>query len=402
MLFLSKKDKKATAVIFDIGSGSVGAALVLFEKDEKPTILYNTRLPIPFQKKLHSNLFIKNMLNTLQRVAENVINKGITNINHKTDKKQIRKIDSVMCVFSSPWYESQTEIINFDRKKPFTVSSRTIGKAIKRADKYFKKSHSKKHGDEEDGNVILIEKNIIQTKLNGYPTDNPYGKKARHVELALLLSKVSSRVHNSIKEVIGKIIHTENILFHSFALVSFSTIRDIFHMEDDFINIDIGGEMTEISLIRNNVLLETITFPFGKNFLTRHVSLKLNTLPEEAHSLVNMHFDKKINDSSDIKNVLDEVRQKWMSSFKKALSNISEGTILPKTIFLTADSYIGEWFKEAIREDDFSRYTLAGEPFMVVIVNEKHLYQHYHMAESIEHDPFLALEAMFFNKIAHR
>ena len=50
--------------------------------------------------------------------------------------------------------------------------------------------------------------------------------------------------------------------------------------------IDIGGETTEINLIRNNAPEQSASFPKGTNLLFRKVVVALNTFLKEASSIV--------------------------------------------------------------------------------------------------------------------
>ncbi len=129
--------------------------------------------------------------------------------------------------------------------------------------------------------------------LNGYQTSKPYGKQTKSIEISIFLSMISKEVETKTRKVLEKIFHSHTIAFHSFALTSFSAIRDIFHSEEDFLLVDVGGEVTDVSLVRRGILLETVSFPTGKNFLLRSVVLDLNTIPEEAHTLIRMFLDNK-------------------------------------------------------------------------------------------------------------
>ena len=127
MALFSKNKKNSNSspvVLFDIGSGSVGAALVVFGKDDKPTILHSVRAPITFQKEIRPDLFIKRMLHSLESVALELEQKGIAKLGRGIFGK--KHIGEILCVFSSPWYTSQTKILTYERKKPFMVDSRLI------------------------------------------------------------------------------------------------------------------------------------------------------------------------------------------------------------------------------------------------------------------------------------
>ena len=57
----------------------------------------------------------------------------------------------------------------------------------------------------------------------------------------------------------------------------------------DHIVVDVGGELTELGIVRDKVLSQTITFPLGRHHVLRHVAEKLQVSLSEAGSLVRMH-----------------------------------------------------------------------------------------------------------------
>lgn len=401
--FLKKKEGMSPFIIFDVGSGSVGAALATISpEDNIPTVLYSTRVPIIYKKDVYSDLFIRSMLSSFQYAALEIVQKGIPNLSRSGMK--IKDINEILCIFSSPWCKSQANLLKFNKEKEFDVSEKEINEALLNANEEFRESSMSESNNENEilKKSKLIEKNIVQIKLNGYPTNDPYGKKTNSVELSLFLSKVSDIVYKNIKKTLDKVFYTENISFHSFTLVSFSVVRDIFSAEKNFLLMDIRGEVTDISLVRDDALYSTSSFPIGRNFLTREVSSALNTIPEEANSLIRIFLEGKAdsNESAKMKIILDNAQKRWLSSFRKILADLSEDMSLPRIIFLTVDEDIGKWFADVIRSDEFGGYTLAGEPFTVVILGEKQLYKYCIVAGESRCDPFLALETLFFHKIA--
>jgi|TARA_Y100000310_G_scaffold225067_1_gene227039 cell division ATPase FtsA len=389
-------------VIFDIGSGSVGAALATVSPDDNiPMVLYSTRAPIAYKKNIHSYIFMKSMFASFQDAALEIVQKGIPNL--AREGIEVRNINKILCIFSSPWYKSQTNLLKFKKEKYFDVSKKEIEKAVMDVNEEFQGNSVNEEGDRKLKKSKLIEKNITQIRLNGYPTNNPYDKKATNVELSLFLSKISSSVYENIREIIDKTFYTENISFHSFALVSFSVVRDIFHTKKNFLLMDIGGEVTDISLVRDEMLYSTASFPLGRNFLTRQVLEALNTIAEEANSLIRTFLEGKTRgaESAKIKTILDSAEKRWLTSFRKTLTDLSEGLSLPRTIFLTVDEDIGKWFEGVIKRDEFSGLTLAGEPFTVVMLSEKQLHKYCITVGQSRCDSFLAIETLFFHKIVN-
>ncbi|MFQ5661865.1 MAG: hypothetical protein ACE5F2_01265 [Candidatus Paceibacteria bacterium] len=78
------KTKQSPFVIFDVGSGSVGAALATISSDGNiPTVLYSTRVPIVYKKDVYSDLFMRSMFSSFQAASLEIIQKGIPNLARK-------------------------------------------------------------------------------------------------------------------------------------------------------------------------------------------------------------------------------------------------------------------------------------------------------------------------------
>lgn len=389
----SKKGNKSSPfVVFDIGSAGVGAALVMFDEiDNKINILYETRVFIAFQKSFDNEHLLDATVSAIKRAGENIQKNGL---NKLTDNRiKIKNIKRVFCIFKSPWYKIQIKTVRFKEEKPFTVSSKFISKILDGGDKDFLEPNAK-----------LVEKQIIQMLLNGYSTNDPYGKKTTTVDSTLFKSSVPSNVQNKIENVLEAIFTSSDVIFHTFALTSFSIARDMFKAENNFLLIDIDGEVTDIMLVRNEAIKKIASFNLGKNFLIRKVASSLKTVVEEAHSLIRLFFEGKGKKSESLKmeGILDEAREEWLSHFRKILSEFSDGMSLPRIVFLTVDTDMSKWFIDTIRNDAFSSYTLAEEPFTVVEISSRILNKYCTAPTESRSgcDTLLALDAMFVCKIA--
>lgn len=386
----SKKGKKPSPfIVFDIGSASIGAAILVFDEEtEKINILYDTRVYIAFQEKFFKDKHLTAAtISALKKAVQNIQDKGIRRV-HESN------IKDVFCIIGSPWYEAEIKNIKFIEDEPFTVSSKFISKILDEEGEKFEASKGK-----------LMEKNIIQVLLNGYSTDNPYGKEASVVDTTLFFSSVSDDLQKRIKDVLEASFIVSDVSFNTFALTSFSAVRDIFKTEKSFLLMDISGETTDIILVRDETIKKVASFRLGKNFLIRKVASSLSTVHEEAHSLIRLFIDEKSTDSESakIEPVLKEAKEEWLSYLRKILSDFSEGISLPKTVLLSVDTDLSKWFVDTIKNDEFSSHTLAEESFTVVELSSRILNEYCTMPEDSPRgcDPFLVLGAIFVHKIAN-
>ena len=273
---------------------------------------------------------------------------------------------------------------------------------IKKELEAFEDLHLKKYLNSNNRAVVIENKNI-KVALNGYKTENPLYKKAKELEISLFISMSTEQILNSIKASIRKSFHITNIKFSSFLFSSFVVVRDIFINKDDFLLIDIGGEITDVAIIKDDVLLESFSFPLGKNFVIRRILSSIKKSPEEVVSLLKMYLKNELesNFAEQLDKILVKVKKEWLDYFQEALQNISNDLVLPDTIFMTVNDDVEAWFLKIVEEEEFGQYTLTEKQFNVTILGLSSLKNFYHFSSMATPDPFLVLEAIYFNRLSN-
>lgn len=387
MNWFSKKSKKELVAIFDIGSSSIGGALFYKEKNTSPEILFCIREFIPVSENLNSESLLEITSKTIENVAEKLSKSGLGNPS------------KVFCVLSSLWYVSQTRTIVLEKNSPFIFTTKIAEDLTKKEVKSFEEEHILKYIDKEKP-VRLIEFKNMKTVLNGYPSSDPIGKKVSKVEMTLFLSMASEHVLEKIELGIGKYFHSSKINYSSFVLSSFSVSRDMFMNRENFLLIDIGGEITDISMIKKDVLLQSASFPFGKNYLFRSLSGLLNQNTDQVRSLfsmyINNHADEKTKET--IEKSLSEIRANWLKEFEKTLVSISTEVSVPSTIFITSDDDVVSWFVETIKNEQFNQYTLTESKFKLIVISVSMLHGIANFHENVIRDRFIIIESIYINR----
>jgi len=369
-------------VVFDIGSASIGGAFVSITPSQQPEIIFTIRRNIPFQEKLNFQRFLDSMITTLEEMFE-IMQKSGGGV----------RVDQAFCILASPWYASQTRLVHYKQETPFIVTQKGLNKLIEREIGLFRESklfaHSKVGGTPPE----IMESKNIQMKLNGYEARDPYGKNVSELEIALYISMIPSNIFSSINESIVKFWHVPPVHFSSFSFTAFDTIRDIFVEESSFLFIDISGEVTDISLAKNNVLLESISFPAGKNSLIRAIVKDMHTSPTAAISEMNMYLEAKstLEHGRQIEEILTKEIKEWKLFFEDALSQFAIQFPIPRTIFYTADANVSEWFEDAIKNADFSRFSPEDGKFAVKSLGSTFLSKFIKVLETDFQDSFFSI-----------
>ena len=387
MRFFSKGKKGEIVAIFDIGSGSVGGALVELGGEGKPRILFSTREDIAFQTNFKFERFLTSMLRSFSKVSDRVVSKG-------------EKIEKVMCVLSAPWYVSQTRTILHERQKPFLLNQKKMDSLIEKETKGLEDDLKSRQGD-VSGSVEVLEIRSTNIKLNGYETNAPLGKQIKKFEASLYVSMGSSKVLQAIREKVRAQYKVKDVVFHSFSLVSFSTLRDIYSNIRDFVILDVSGEATDITVARQDTLIETLSFPFGKHFILRTIASRLGTSLEEAYSYLVLFVEKRATRDIEkkIESALDYCKKQWLDEFKDGLDSLSTHTILPAKIFLVTDEPFSKWFAKTIKKVEFNNTYLMGEEFSVDLLQSSILAKFGDFDINVPRDIFITIEALFAHKI---
>ena len=390
--FYNAGKAEEVSAVFHIGSGNVCGYLVKLSKISKPEIIYEIKVPVSFQKSIDPERYFKLMLKAFDSALQDIQKQGLSHLNFTGWRNH--GIRNVFYALSSPWCVSQTKIIKIKKDKPFEISIDSIEGVISGEEKKFLS------GDSTESSKI-IEKKIIEAKLNGYKMTEIYGKKAKDIELAFFVTLAPEYVLKEVKDAGRKYFNFRSSNFHSFALSSFSAIREIYSDKENFMFIDVHGELTDLSVIKDSVLVENFSFPEGKNFFTRNVSEKLLISGDESCSLIKMHISEKCDKatSQKVQGAIEDALKNWFNKFHSILASLSFHMYVPRTIFMTVDDEFGAFLVKKLKEDRFSQFSMTDEPFDVIVLDGKSFREHCKSDKSFREEPFAELECVFLNKI---
>ncbi|MBI3306163.1 cell division FtsA domain-containing protein [Candidatus Nomurabacteria bacterium] len=384
-IFSGNKKSDKLMLVFDIGSSSVGGALFRTGETGTPKIIKVVREPIALRETLNIDEFLSSTLKTLDAVAGKI---------HKGGAGAPK---AVFAVLSSPWHVSQMRIVRMEKNTPFIFTSKLADSLIQKEIALFEE-YLVKYLDKSP--VQTIEFKNIKTMLNGYETPNPLNQKVKELEMTIFFSTSGEQVLKKIKEIVGKYFHARDIRFSSFTLASFAVIRDFFTYNEDFLLIDIDGEVTDISLSKKNLLRESVSFPFGSNFIARAAASSFGVPIVEAKSLISLFNEGHAEEvtAQKIGQVMDQLRKDWLAKFQESLVNLSNDISVPSTIYLAVDKENADFFKKTIENEQFHQYTLAESKFKVIFLNAEVFHGMAGFDENAVRDPRLIIDSIYINR----
>lgn len=388
MGFFSKSKKKDELVlVFDIGSSSVGGALVLIQESGAPKILYAIREAVILEKELNIDNFLDLTLRSLKIVVAKLCKQG------KGKPKR------AFCVLSSPWFHSETRDVKLEKNSPFIFNAKLADSLIEKEVSALIEEYSKKH-TESSGKIIPIEMKTMSVVLNGYEVNEPNNKKAQNLDMSIFFSMSEENFTKKVEEIIGQHFHFDSVKFSSFVMASFVVARDMFINQDKFLLINIGGEITDIYMVKKSIVKNSVSFPLGCNFLIRGLAKDLDIHLDEANSFLQAYKDKHISESAHQKLIdsIKKLKDEWLKSFQDSLNILSHDISIPATIFITVDQNLAPFFSEIIQEEQLNQYTLTESKFRIIFLGTEAL----HGIASFENektmrDSLLLIESIYIN-----
>lgn len=383
MGFFSGFSKKSSerVLVLHIGSATVEGAFVEIENGVT-TMSAAVTISIPVVTDLAFTEFEKHMQKSLVEALGALA------------KFRMPAPSRVDVYFSSPWYASQIRVAKMSRPTSFVVTKTLMNDMISRELKAFEDNELTKSTNAGQP-LRALESKVIQAKLNGYATPNPIGVSAREIEFSIFLTVAHEELITMVEDTIRRDYHMP-ISFSTFLSASFLVTRDFFPHLEDYLLIDIGGEVTDVSLVRESTIVRSVSFPRGRNFILRKLSEGLKRGIPESLAICTLYTEGKVEES--IKNacatILQNAKDEWLDSFQKAIFADSNELSIPDTVLLSVDADIAPWFIETIRREEFHRYSLTEKEFKVVVLDAEIFHRSLRFKENVPRIPFLMIEAL--------
>ncbi len=362
--FSSNKNTEKIVAIFDIGSGSVGGALVKISSPNEngivhpPVILSQSHAPIPFQESIDFELFFADMQKALFTVANELY---LTKVGAPQE---------IICNLASPWYVGETRHVHITKNAPFLVTKEMIHELVTTELASLAETYKKKY-ESTGAESQLMESKVFHTRLNGYLVDDPIGKRASSLDVYLFLALSPKICLDNIRETFVRVFHHTPVSFTSFISSLCIGSAERFTPTDSYLLIDIRGEITDIAIVSGGVLVSTVSFPFGKHGIIR--AFKKQGMDErEARSVIAMKTSNVLSDNraKELEPSIAEIQKSWNDMFTASVAQLPRTIALPSMIFLVADTDTALWFREVIAEagavsgHQFTVTTLGGQLFL--------------------------------------
>ncbi|MBI2474247.1 MAG: hypothetical protein HYV68_00960 [Candidatus Taylorbacteria bacterium] len=396
--FSGKGKEKNAGILFEISSSGVGASIVVFETGIKPTVVFQFRQTFPVESRLDNRKFLPTMTEALSVTVGEIAAKGLIRLESYAGRKI--PIKRIMCVFSSPWDVSTTRALHFKFEQSFVISPTFLNDVIAYEGRNFLAAVSKSNKDAGERKHILAERDILKTAVNGYPVRYPTGRQADDFEMTLFLSALPQALNRSVERICQRQFPDSVIELYSATGVYFSVLRRMVPDERSFIITHIGGETTDVSVVKDNAITETISFPLGRNFVIRRLMEEISGItPSVALSMINVHQsgDAAPRMSQKLQSVLSQVEADWVGLFADSMHDFAKDFFLPTRVFVLAGDNAAGTFADLITKQTLPVRGHGTPPIVAEAVKPELFHNTITCAAGEECDPFLSAEILFLN-----
>lgn len=316
--------KKETVLVLDIGSGSVGGAIVQMDKvrKSKTKILFSTRADMVYQQQGDRDHAHDSMIRALERVVSAL------------GEVSIGRVDKITCFLAAPWHVSQSRTSTMERKVSFTFSKRFVSAIIDRETLAFQDAmHDtyQRHGD----TVRVFEKRLTDVTLDGVSSIAPFGRKTLSVALSLFVAGAPEHLLHRIEYTVNHSFRAP-VIFNTFMSGAYMAVRSTLPAYEDFFIVNVGGSMTDIGTSKKNILHTTASLPLGMHAIVRSVAEKSGVTLHEAESLISLTHKKVLTKKyiEHILRIMKDASTTWSRGFKKYFPRSDS----PQTVILFCDT----------------------------------------------------------------
>lgn len=350
MLLFGKSQTRSTyAAIFEIGSGSVLAAIVASDPHQAtPRIIWSQRELAPLRDISALEETMRSILTALTTSAMNLEQTGRATLQEKLPGA---RINEVFYSLAAPWAYTISKHVNYSQDKPFTITSGLIDELTQKAKEQITTELSKNERV-ADFDLQLISESTIAQYANGYRIEDPTGEQAADIRLALAHVVTPKRILDAVAQVQDSIAPHTTARHSSFMLTLYTAVRALLPQQQEVCLVDITYEATEIGIMRGGVLRYCTHTPFGSYSLARELAAILNVPLHEAFGY--LHADRPFGFMDDLSADQAKEVEAMFDAYVARLHELFQATgdelSIPRRLIIHADLRSEAFFTTLIEQ----------------------------------------------------
>ncbi|MBZ9577772.1 hypothetical protein KJA13_01905 [Patescibacteria group bacterium] len=195
------------------------------------------------------------------------------------------------------------------------------------------------------GDIQWITQKILEIKIDGYPVSELQGYDGKDLGIKILATFLPKYYFENIKKIFG------DLQLKVFKIIHLAENLPIV-LEDkigDGIFLDVGGQATQIFLVRGGNLKQVNEFEAGGKVFSQELSEILGIDEESARTLKERYTNKLLSPEGEkrIKGMFLEEKRTWYENLKQSLPK----EFFPSTIFLFGGGSLLPEIQEVLKEN---------------------------------------------------
>ena len=380
--FGSRQGSPAYGVILDIGSGSIGAAIVESNPEQTlPTLIYRNQTSLRISAEAHD---IRRVREALLATALTLSQEGLAALRNHNPRAKITRI-LVTC--GSPWSYTIARNVSYENDEPFKVTKNLIHDLAETAEEEIC-THIQESAP-FSGDFTVVERATTDVAINDYVVNEPVGKTGTICSLSHMIGLVPKELLEALREVKDKLFPEAELAVHTYLLATYCVLRDLYPHTHAFTIIDVSGEATEFGVVENNLLSENKSLSQGSSTFIRGVMDETGSPASDIETLIATEGKNHITERAE----LEKQVKSYVASVMESVQALTEHRALPRDTIITAHHPYEQLFKDMIRLALLEANKV--EPNILAV--EQNL-----LHEVLPHGTYsthIALSARFFHKL---
>ena len=337
------KKETSTVVVIDIRTSSISAGYVYLKKGALPYLLHSVQFPVdPHATEPLSDA----MPRTLELVLTSLISSG-TEVLSK--KGLSTSTDRILISISSPWQASHIASVKSEQEKTFAFTESVL-------------EHMTSEVIQAKEGRKVVSQLVLSTFLNGYETQNAFGKEAKTVEIITLSTDMDEKVHDLIRTIVKKAFHQSHIDTYAFLPELYAVLKEVLPSQREYLVCDVGSDATDLILIKHGLLLSSAVQKSGirnildavhKSGLSTHTIPTTEGTPADATGATFQH-------------ATETAKNAWVAELKDTLSSIAKEEPLPRMMCIVTEPAVSEFVKRLLDAPELRSLWLSDEPLTLV------------------------------------
>ncbi len=333
------KGSARSYALFDIGASSIGVGLGVCTVSGV-ALLWHARIDFAFLREEDYVRYEKSMYAALLELGMRMVSEGVS-VASRNPQFTMRAL-SVTCVFGPPWFLGSVIEDGKSAHTPFAITHGSTDELHATMFKSFLATAESVSWSQVMGAPELLEQHDLGVWLDGYPVTAYKEREARECRIRTYLALAAQSVTEHVRDILHRVVpnHTLTITSSTWIFIQGVRAHNLCTQKRHSILIDIGGQLSNIILIRNGVCVGTKTIPYGENDLLLAIAPDAANAREAygAYTVYEKQYSI-INPQTKHTDAFEAAGAVWQTAIVEALGILSQGVTIPRTVLLSAAEF---------------------------------------------------------------